>query len=155
MTICCLHFASKAQLADSLKNIRQDIELISWTENYTLKIGYAKKIKDGYIVHGDFYKAISGFYSLDVLEQQDFDTASIVLYRLHIGSDHDHSVILRRIIKSGKPSEFKVYGRSANLQSVHTMYLFFDKYTRFSIKTKEYCYRMLLQNYDEFINPRY
>jgi hypothetical protein len=157
IAICCLSFVSKAQFTDTITDVYQDLELISWTEKFILKEGYVKKTIKGYQLptFSTYNKDLNGLYSIHIIEKQDFDTACIVLYRLHIGSDHTHPTIMVRTKKLNKPSEFKVYGRSANLESVYKMYLFFDRYTRFSIPTKEYCYHMLLQNYNDFINPHY
>jgi hypothetical protein len=155
IAICCFHISSKAQSADTI--VRQDNELIAWAENYIVKTGYMEKHKKGFKVplSSSFYENLKGWYTIDIIETQDYDTASITLYRLRAGSDINHPVVLKRTTKPNKPSEFKVYGRSADMQSVYKIYLFFDKYTKFSIKTKEYCYNMLLQNYNNFINPHY
>jgi hypothetical protein len=154
---CCLHFQSHAQFSDTLANPYKDKKLTSWVEDYIIKTGYIKKDKKGYqlALSSTYHKDIIGLYSLHIIEKQEFDTISITLYRLHVGSEHDHPMIINQVIPANNKgtSKFKVLGESSNLESVYQLYLFFDRYSRFTIGTKEYCYHMLLQNYDNYINP--
>lgn len=150
LTILCSSSVLKGQFSDTLTNVYKDKELVDWTENYIVKAGFINKTSKGYQVplFSTYYKDVSGLYSLFIIEKQDFDTAVVTLYRLHAGSDHTHSFIVERVVKSNGKSLFKVFGEKRTLESVNKLHLAFNQYRKFTIGTKEYCYDLLLQNYN-------
>lgn len=146
-----------AQIIDTVSIVKNDNELITWVERYIVKTGYIVKDKNGYKIPltNSYDSSLIGWYNIETIEKQDFDSISIVLYRLRAGADHNHPIILRRIMKTGKPSEYKVYGRSATIDASYKIFLFFNQYNKFSKATREYCYDMLMRNYFNYSTIQY
>jgi hypothetical protein len=149
LMVLCLQFKLSAQFTDTTTNVYQDIDLISWIESYIVKAGFVHKTPKGYQVplFNDYYKKLSDVYSLNIIERQECDTLSIILYWLHAGTDNDRPVIVSRTIIKNQKSKFKAIGRKRDLESLSQIHQLFEEYKKFTEATQLFCYKMLLQNY--------
>lgn len=146
----CLNNLSYAQFSDTTTNVYQDKDLTKWTEGYIVKAGFLKKTVKGYQVplFNGYYKDLKGHYSIHIIEKQDFDTLSVVLYRIHAGTENDRPLIIKRIITKNEKSSFQAIGRKRDLESLFKIHLLFKEFSKFSPGTQLFCYRLLLDNYE-------
>jgi len=150
ITLSCINYSLFAQFKDTTTNVYQDKDLIIWTKNYIVKAGYINKNNKGYQIPlvNRYYKDLDNLYSLSIIEKQEYDTLSVILYWLHAGTDNDRPIIIKRVIMKDQKSKFEAIGKKCNLESLPQIYLLFELYKKFSESTQLFCYKMLLQNYE-------
>jgi hypothetical protein len=138
-----LFVETQAQHSDTMKNWKQDEEMLNWFENYIVKNGYFYKSNPFRVDTTLTHEELKGRYSIEIIEQQSEDFVTVILYYVHAGSTQNEPEILKRTILNHKKSEFQVLGRNNIMGGLDQLYQLFYLY-KFSKETQLYCYNILI-----------
>ncbi|MBV8251387.1 MAG: hypothetical protein JO154_02170 [Chitinophaga sp.] len=103
---------------------------------------------EGYLPHS-IYKTIKdtkGVYYISSLGNQHIKNGELHIFAIGATYSHSKRMILVQIINKTKNSpEYRIFGKTTNLNEIQELYLFFNQYN-IPCKVKTQCYDLLFQD---------